>query len=214
MLLICHRAPPSESVCAQWAAAGATVFEVDVRAVHGELVVTHFLPFLTALPQLQHDGWAIRWQRLRHRDVALTTALGYLPDGAEVLLDLKDETARTAPVLTDLIGRSVPEPDRYYVSSKNPRSLAELRRKGFRTWRSVDTRRSLAAVLRAGAAADDAVTVRHTLLDPTVLANLRQVSRQVITWTVNDPVRATNLAVLGVDGMVTDDTAVLRALMS
>jgi len=64
----------------------------------------------------------------------------------------------------------------------------------------------------AGPRDDQAVTVRHTLLERQTIARLHQLVPQVIAWTVNDVDRALRLRDAGVDGITTDSPDVLAAL--
>jgi glycerophosphoryl diester phosphodiesterase len=76
------------------------------------------------------------------------------------------------------------------------------------TWRTVGDGRALGRAL-AGPIPDDAVTVRHHLLNPTVVAALHATGAAVMTWTVNDLARARTLIGFGVDGITSDNPAVL-----
>jgi glycerophosphoryl diester phosphodiesterase len=98
------------------------------------------------------------------------------------------------------------------VCGGRPPHLERLRAAGFRTWRSAGTRSELRELLNEGPLADDAVSVRHTLLSPEVIARLHQQAPSIIAWTVNDRRRARHLRDLGVDGVTTDRAAVLRSL--
>ena len=53
---------------------------------------------------------------------------------------------------------------------------------------------------------------RHTLIDAPRLAAWKRHVARVHTWTVNDPQRARELAALGVDCLITDNPALLRAV--
>ena len=85
-----------------------------------------------------------------------------------------------------------------------------MRAHGFRTWRTAATQQELATVVAQGALDEEAVTVRHTLLNPGTMAQLRDVAPKVIAWTVNDSRRARELMRLGVDGVNTDRPEVMR----
>lgn len=212
MLAISHRTPTSREQCQRLADDGARVFEVDLRAVDGRLVVTHYLPLIAALPRLQHDGWNVRWHRRSVRFQSFEEVRDLVPEQCELLLDLKDDRPGESARLTDLVLSTVPEPGRYHASSKDWAALERLRDAGFRTWRSVATRRALARLPDRGRIPDHAVAVRHTYLTADEMARLGEVSPRVIAWTVNSVERARALRDLGVYGIATDSPAVLRAL--
>ena len=85
-LSVAHRTPADAIGIAALAAAGATVFEVDVRLLGGHLRVTHFQPLLRGVPLVQHDNWRLRLgpPRAPH----LSDVLALVPEGCE---DIKVE---------------------------------------------------------------------------------------------------------------------------
>jgi glycerophosphoryl diester phosphodiesterase len=207
--LVAHRLPASRGDTEAVVAAGATVVELDVRLLGGELVVTHFLP-LWRLRHVQHDHGRFR----RGPDPAaptLAAALEWLPPALDVLLDLKDDRGEPALRLAAAVVAAVGDPSRFHASTKNPHVLAVLRAGGLRTWRSVATRRLLGEVLRADSP-DWGLTVRHQLLDAATVARLGQRTRHVGAWTVNDVARAQALCGWGVDGITSDSLDVMAAL--
>ena len=210
MLAIAHRSPGTAEGCARLAALGVKVFEIDVQVIGGELVVSHFLPLHPALPRLRRDRWAVTASRRHAAEVALAGAVAVVPAGAAVLLDLKVDRGEPALELARTVLAAGLDPKRCHVSSKGWPALDLLRRKGFRTWRSVGDARALAAAIRAGKVADHAYTVRHTLLNPEIVAGLHNLVPKVMAWTVNGERRAMRLADFGVDGVTSDSPAVLE----
>ena len=209
MLAIAHRAPSTPAGCARLAALGVKVFEIDVQVVDGELVVSHFLPVVGAVPRLRRDRWTVTLARRQASEIALAGAVAAIPKDVAVLLDLKTDRGEPALELARLVAAAGLEPKRCHVSSKGWESLAILRKKGFRTWRSVADARALAAAVREGRVADHAYTVRHTLLNPQITAGLHTLAPHVMAWTVNSQQRAMRLADFGVDGITSDDPDVL-----
>ena len=70
---------------------------------------------------------------------------------------------------------------------------------------SVGTAKQLRALVREFADQRlDGVTIHARLLDAAAVAELRRIAGVVLTWPVNDAVRARELLALGVDGLITD----------
>lgn len=188
------------------------MFEADVQVDDtGAIVVTHFLPFGVG-GRFERDNWRLRWHTGRARDPRLTELVEIVPADRLVLLDLKerrpDRRARLVAALID----QLPDRSRYVACGHPEQDVAELRAAGFRTWRSVGGGRHLAAVLDGTRLPDEAVTIRHSLLTPRRLDQLRERVPQVVAWTVNSVERARRLQALGIDGVTTDSIAVLQSL--
>jgi len=211
MLLVAHRTPASATRCAHLAAAGAAVFEVDVQLRGTHLAVSHYLP-LGPAGRLQRDNWRLRWHTRSRLDPALPEVDSVVPAGCRVLLDLKETSAPRRRELVLVLADTLPRRDRYVVCSPYPDDLDAARAAGFATWRTVRGRDELAAVRGGPPLSDEAVTVRHSLLDAGVLADLAAHAGAVVAWTVNDPRRARELRRLGVTGVTTDRVQVLRTL--
>lgn len=212
MILVAHRTPPTRAACAQLAAAGASVFEADVQVDgSGSVVVSHYVAF-GAGGRVQRDNWRLRWHTAGERDLRLGELADLVPDGCRVLLDLKERTAVRRARLVSALVETLPDRSRFVVCGHPAKDVATLRDAGFRTWRSVGNPRHLAAVLSSDPVPDDAVTVRHTLLNRAVLDRLHERTPTVVAWTVNSARRAHHLHRLGVAGVTTDSVAVMRAL--
>jgi glycerophosphoryl diester phosphodiesterase len=80
---------------------------------------------------------------------------------------------------------------------------------GVRVVRSAGTAEELLTLLGTGTHLGG-VCVRERLLDERLVALLRERADAVLAWTVNSPARARELASWGVDGLVTDDRALLE----
>lgn len=211
MLAIAHRAPASREEGARLAALGVTVFEIDVQLLGGRLVVSHYLPVHPhpSMARVRRDRWEFTTRRRAPREIDLAGALGSVPAGVEVLLDLKNDRGRHAADLAQAVVSAGLDRTRCHVATKGWQVLRLLRAEGFRTWRSVGDRSALVAVLAAAPLPDHAVTVRHTLLTPDVVSALRATGTLVMAWTVNDIRRAAELARLGIDGITSDSPRVL-----
>jgi glycerophosphoryl diester phosphodiesterase len=209
VLAIAHRAPASAAACATYVGFGVRVFEIDVQAIDGELVVSHFLP-VPGVPKLRRDRWSVTAARRTAAEIALAAAVASVPPEAEVLLDLKTDRGEAALDLARLVLASDLDPRRCHASSKGWASLELLRAKGWRTWRSVADAAALAAAIREGPVQSYAYTLRHTLLTRQTVPALHKLAPRVMAWTVNDVKRARTLAELGVDGITSDSPRVLE----
>lgn len=96
--------------------------------------------------------------------------------------------------------------DRVAVASYDERLLEEVGR-----FRSVDTTLLFTRPLRVATAART-IGPRHELVDRDLLDAARALGLRVVPWTVNDVRRITQLIDLGVDGLVTDEPALVRAV--
>ncbi len=209
MLAIAHTTPSDPAACRRLAAMGVTVFEIDVRLRGDRLVASHFLPLLPRLDVVQRRNRRLRINGPWVRDADLDASIERVPAGCRILLDCKDDVGDGARRTVAAIAAHVRDIPRTLVASKHWASLESLAAAGFETWASVATRRALAAALHGGGARS-AVTVRHSLLDAAVVSRLRTVHPAVMAWTVSSIGRAEQLAALGVDGITSDHTDVLR----
>jgi len=191
-------------------AAGASVFELDVQVAPHGVVVSHFLPLPWPLGRLERDNWRVRREFAHGQDVTLQTVVTAIPDGAHVLLDLKESDPEA---LHALALRLVAERgDRRWIVSTGSGAEADLLRgAGFTLWRSAGGRRALDQLLGEPVAADG-VSVRHTLLDERTVTALRERVTDVVAWTVNSVTRAGYLLDIGVTGVTTDRSSVVEAV--
>ncbi len=210
MLAIAHRTPAAPTGIAALAAAGATVFEIDVQEIGGELVCSHFLPVSPLLPRLRRDRVRFTVRRRGPSEVALAATVAALPPEAEVLIDLKVDRGAAAHALVERLVEVGPDPARCHASTKGWETLSALAAGGYRTWRTIGDPAALRAALELDRIPDYAVTVKHGLLTAEVLAALRDRVDRVMCWTVNDVARARTLIDLGVDGITSDSLDVLR----
>jgi glycerophosphoryl diester phosphodiesterase len=212
VILVAHRTPATRAGCERVAAAGASVFEADVQLDGaGGVVVTHYLPFGLG-GRFERDNWRLRWHTGRGRDPRLRQVMDMVPADCLVLLDLKERHPDRQARLVAALSESLPDRSRFRVCGHPEQTVAALRAAGFRTWRSVGNGRQLAAVLAEDRLADDAVSIRHSLVNARVLDQLHDRVSSVVAWTVNGVGRADHLRTLGVDGVTTDRTEVLESL--
>lgn len=211
-LLVAHRAPLTAERCARLAAAGATVFEVDVQLWDGDLIVSHYEPFLGSWRWLRRDG---RHFLLKHNprfEPPLTRMLDATPPGARILLDLKAFGADDAAGLIGAIVDTLTERQRFVACTSSSEQLERLREKGFHTWLTITSNAELDLALRRDRLPHDAVTVKHQLLSEATIRRLHDVVPDVMAWTVNSVRRARALRDIGVDGITTDRIDVIAAI--
>jgi glycerophosphoryl diester phosphodiesterase len=211
MLLVAHRTPRSRAACELLAAAGAQLFEADVQIDDRDrIVVSHYLPLGSW--GLQRDNWRLRWHSASVRDPKLEDILAVVPAGCRISLDMKEKVDERRVRLIDALIAQLPDRSRFVVCGGRVAHLDRLRSAGFRTWRSAGTSAQLRELLAHGPLADDAVSVRHSLLSREVIARLHEQVSTVVAWTVNDVNRARHLRQCAIDGVTTDRPAVLREL--
>ena len=210
MLLVAHRTPPSRAGCERCAAAGARVFEVDLQlGPDGRIVVSHYLPFGNVL---QRDNLRLRVRRRRSRDPLLAEVIARVPEGCDVLLDLKERGAEASARLIDELSRTLAARSRFIACGGRPGDLDVLRAAGFRTWRTIGDAAALRNVLDAGRLPDEAVSIRQSLVSREVVDALHEQVPSVVAWTVNFRRRARQVRHFGVDGITTNRLAVMQLL--
>lgn len=209
-LAIAHRAGNSLPALRAAVELGADVLELDVHSHQGRLEVRH-LKTMGPLPFLW-DRWELvpAWVRQLRFEELLAAA------GPDVLLmvDLKG----TGDVGTDVAqalheqapGREVIVCSRWWPSVDSFAGADWVR-----PVLSARTRRELGR-LRARlrqAPAPYGVSVHRSLLTESLVAELRERVEVVMTWPVNDAETLDALLTLGVNGIISDELAVLQTLL-
>ena len=182
---------------------GVALVEADVRLWRGRLEVRH-LKTAGPLPILW-DRWRLAnpfAPRLELRNLLA----GASPE-TELLLDLKGRNPR----LAELVLEALPGDRGITICARNRRLLAPFAgRDDVRLFQSVGSRRQLRSFLRrVDALALDGVSIHERLLDKRVVEELRRRSAIVMSWPVNTLQRAHELALLGVQGMISDRPSAL-----
>lgn len=181
---------------------GADVIEADVVEIDGTLYSAH-------TPPIPFIG-----QRFfRGPSLEQVWTASYRADAFK--LDLKE----TSPDYVDLVAEFLVSrpPDRdVIVASRSPKVLATLRERAPDTvlLLSVPTDEAFAA-LQANLRLQqtiDGVTVRESLIDIAMVTWLSERRLDLFAWTVNDIERVNELIRLGVDGITTDNLAILSLL--
>jgi glycerophosphoryl diester phosphodiesterase len=181
---------------------GADLIEVDVVEVDGVLHAAHTRP----LPIVGQ-----RWFRGPTLERVWTAA--YQADA--IKLDLKETSPKFVSLVVQFIN-SRPEGHTVVVASREAWILRALRVRAPRaillqsvadsaTIADLQQNPSLVAVI-------DGITVRHSLLDEETAIWLQHEGLLVFAWTVNDMTRVNELMALGVDGITSDNLAILNLL--
>ena len=179
---------------------GADVVEIDVLAFEGRLLAAHGVErAVEGEPPPLGDIWsaatsarAIELNMKSTSPRALEEMFLYLDEhlqteGPRIIVSTPDVEALRA------FQERLPEVERF-LSVETESELEALRRNSV-----------LQAMLQG-------VSIQETLIDATVLNWLNDADLAVWAWTVNDPLRAHELAQLGVQGITTDNHAVLSLL--
>ena len=185
-----------------------TFVEADVNLFRGRLEIRH-LKTVGPLP-LYWDRWELAppWRsRLLLEDVLEAAA-----PSTELMLDLKGRKPRLAERVIEAIEPYL-ETRRLTIAARHWPLLERFDDMPVRRLHSVGTARQLRELIRRAAGGPlDGVTIHERLLDSTAVAELRRVAGVVMTWPVNDAVRAGELVRLGVDGLISDRPAALSDL--
>jgi glycerophosphoryl diester phosphodiesterase len=201
--VVAHRAGNDLARLQQAEQLGVDLVEADVRLWRGRLEVRH-LKTAGPLPILW-DRWRLAnpfAPRLELRDLLV----GALPE-TELLLDLKGRNRRLAELVLD----ALPTGLHVTVCARSPRLLDPFAGcEHVRVFQSIGTRRQLRALLgKMDALPVDGVSIHERLLDERVVAELRRRGSIVMSWPVNTLQRAHELALLGVQGMISDHPSAL-----
>lgn len=179
---------------------GADVIEVDVVELDGVLYSAHTPP----LPFLGQ-----RWFRGPRLDRVWAASLG----ADAVMLDLKEITPGYVRLVGDFL-ESRPSSRQAIVASRSPwvLQLLRVRAPDAVLLLSVPDETVLRAMQNNEDLLDtiDGITVRHTVLDAENAAWLGDQRLLVFAWTVNDLERVNELMRLGVDGITSDNLAIIN----
>lgn len=192
-------------------ASGVDAIECDLWHAHGRLVLRHERK-LPALPVV-YDKW---YMRFRFGELKLREVLERIRFQADVFLDIKSATPRSAESLLALYRENRGLMPRTLVSSKRWKVLDRLARikSAHRLYYSVGERHGVGSLLRRAEKEPkpDGTSIRHNLLDRAVVGDLHASGLEVYAWTVNNVNRAEELLEMGVDGLISDDVRMLMTL--
>ena len=180
----------------------------------GRLEVRH-TKTIRGIPLLW-DRWSLEpgW---RPR-LSLDDALAAIPSGTGVMLDLKGHAPQLPADILRTLDRS-PRSGTVAICSQN--------------WALVDTFADHAEIIAIHSvgrarkvplllrhlrtrepAGDAAISIHQRLLTEESVRSLKKVASTIITWPINDVARARELAAWGVDGMISDEVELVRAIVA
>jgi hypothetical protein len=202
--LVAHRAGNDLARLGEAERLGVTLVEADVRLWRGRLEVRH-LKTIGPVPILW-DRWELA-NPFAPR-LGLDALLAAARPETELMLDLKGRHPRLARLVLD----ALPPGRRVTVCARSRRLLAPFAgRPGVRVLQSAGSRRQVQALLRRpDPLALDGVAVHERLLDERTVAELGRRCSLVLSWPVNSVERARELAASGVDGLISDDPALVQ----
>jgi len=182
---------------------GADVIEIDVDLLNGQLISTHDTPWS------QFGGSFFRGPTLEQ-------AWNASRDADVVQLDLKQATPVFIDQLFAFLERHQDDERIVIVSTRDVPTLyrLELRAPWVFRFLSIGNQTQLELLVNNTRLADmiDGVTLRQNLVNEQSMARLGELQVIVIAWTVNDLLRMNELVRLGVDGIATDNLALLELL--
>jgi glycerophosphoryl diester phosphodiesterase len=208
-LLIAHRAGNHLDTLELAAHAGAHLIEVDVWFHRGRVEVGHDKT-LGPIP-VRWDRWSLGlgWRRR----LGLRELLEELPDDVELFFDLKGGHPALPAALRSMIDELIPARP-YGVSSQNWSYLEPfLKVDRARVIRSIGSKEALQQMrgdLDGWAGAG--IGLHFQLLTPEVIAELRERTPLIVTWTINNLEQANRLVRQGVGGIITDRLELIRAM--
>ncbi len=204
------------------------MIEADVWFHLGRLVVRHerqlgpfplYLDNLANLPRgakrpfLSIAGWYLRVVR---RPVTLSQIALRLSNCKAVMLDMKGNAGYLRKAYSADLQRLLTEQplSEVIVAGYDWRLLNELQKvPGVKACYSVNTLQRLDRLwLNRDHFSIQTVGLHHAMITPEVLARFKDRDITVYTWTVDDVERARQLIEWGVDGIISNDLALLTAL--
>jgi glycerophosphoryl diester phosphodiesterase len=181
---------------------GADVIEIDVASLDGQLVSAHFPP-LPIVGRRVFRGPTLEevWRASTAADV--------------IKLDLKESSPQFRALLFAFLNSRQDE-RQIIVSSRDPVTLSLLMHQAPSAFRflSVPDQATLDRVYRDYDlnATIEGVSIRQSLLEAESATQLRALGLIIVAWTVNDLTRVNELVRLGVDGITTDNLAIMKLL--
>ena len=210
MLAVAHRAGNDLETLRAAALLGADVIEADVHLSGGRLEVRHEKS-LHPLPW-RWDKWQL--YPVAEEQLLLEHLMDALPPKQTVMLDLKG-VGRVGPeVVRHLHARSPQHP--ILVCARWWPSVAPFRAPPWAqvllSARGRSELMRLRRLLRTGTA-PDGVSMHLSLLTPALVAEIKQRVPLVLTWPVDDGASLDRAEHVGVDGVITKDLEIVRAVV-
>jgi glycerophosphoryl diester phosphodiesterase len=212
VLAIAHRSGNSVATLREALAAGVDLVETDVRLHRGRLEIRHQRR-IGALPlHWDRHGIQPRWQ---WEPVELPAVLEALGEDHRLMLDLKGVHPRLAPRVAAELREVVPGRS-LTVCTKQWWMLESFDLPVRRVY-SAATRSALSrllAVAARGRRSIDGVSVRLSLLNPSVVDRLHESTDLVMAWSVDTDEELGQARAVGADAVISKDLGLLRQVMA
>lgn len=204
--LIAHRAANSLEGLAAARVAGAHLAECDLWSYRERYEVRHEKT-LGRLP-IRWDRWRLESIRAPHLDLDALLAAWEGPGG--LLIDLKGRDTRLPAALLAALER---RPAPVVACARRPEMLAALAAEGLPIFPSAGSMADLVRLERAGARPEwTGVSVHRKLLTPAVAERVRKIAPLIISWPINTRAVADQLLAIGIDGLISDNFALIAEL--
>jgi glycerophosphoryl diester phosphodiesterase len=207
-LLIAHGAGNDPERLRAAERAGADVIEADLHLRRGRLELRH-LKTAGPLP-LYWDRWALAPPWRRFDDLA--DLLAAAQPETVLMLDLKGSLPAAARMVSDALSRAARRAPTF-VSAREWRLLDEIDPALARRIASAARPRQLDALIdHAAGRSLDGASLHVRLLDCGRLRTLRAHAPLLMSWPLNDRSAVERATALGVDGVISDNLALLAEL--
>lgn len=210
-LAIAHRAGNHLDSLRSAEEAGVDLVEADIWFYRKRLEVRH-LKTLGPLTLLW-DRWELR--SAAGPRLLLANLLQAASPTTTLMLDLKGRDRQLATAVADACTQSLPGRPLVICARHWPLLDAFAGQALVTAVHSVGNGRQFAAVLpRLAGHAHPAVSVHERLLTPATVAAVKERGARIITWPINTAARVNELTALGVDGVISDDLALLHQIVT
>ena len=210
MLAVAHRRGNSLAGLREALDAGVDLVEADVHAYRGRLEVRH-LRSMGGLPWLWDATGVVH--RRRHEHLELGDLVAALGDDHRLMIDLKGVHPRLAPSVARLLREATP--DRGLSVCTKSWWMLDAFDVPVRRVLSAATRRGLSRLrARVALAPVHGVSIRRSLLSPSLVEELHRGTDLVMTWPVDTPEALADARRLGVDAVISKEMDVLRQVLA
>jgi len=210
VLAVAHRRGNSLEGLREALEAGVDLVEADVHAYRGRLEVRH-LRSMGGLPWLWDATGVVH--RARHEHVELADLVRALGDDHRLMIDLKGVHPRLAPSVARLLREATP--DRGLTVCTKSWWMLDAFDVPVRRVLSAATRRGVSRLrARVARAPVHGVSVRRSLLSPSLVEELHRGTDLVMTWPVDTPEALADARRLGVDAVISKEMDVLRQVVA